>query len=55
MFLVVAAAKGKTAALDRETCGCVGGAVGILLYLEAQAEQPRATVGLIDISARQVS
>lgn len=29
MFLVVAAAKGKTAALDRDTCGCVGGAVGM--------------------------
>lgn len=29
MFLVVAAAKGKTAVLDRDTCGCVGGAVGM--------------------------
>jgi hypothetical protein len=29
MFLIVAAARGKTAAIDRETCGCVGGAVGM--------------------------
>ncbi len=29
MFLVVAAAKGKTGALDRDTCGCIGGAVGM--------------------------
>ncbi len=29
MFLLAAAAKGKTAVLDRETCGCVGGAVGM--------------------------
>jgi len=29
MFLVVAAAKGKIAVLDRDTCGCVGGAVGM--------------------------
>jgi len=29
MFLVVAAAKGEIAVLDRDTCGCVGGAVGM--------------------------
>lgn len=29
MFLVAAAAKGKTAAIERETCGCIGGAVGM--------------------------
>ena len=29
MFLVAAAAKGKIAVLDRDTCGCVGGAVGM--------------------------
>lgn len=29
MFLLAAAAKGKAGALDRDTCGCVGGAVGM--------------------------